>query len=202
MADAAETTRPMTVADFLDFLDTRPETENWALLDGEPVKMMAGGTGDHADIAETIGLSIGQAARRAGCRGYRSDLLVRHPTEEGGSAAPDIFVSCGDRPGMERAVSDPIVVIEVLSPSTMNLDRGRKLELYRSIPTVRHIFLVYQDEMRIEAWTPGERIWDIEVLTTPSAEMRVPELDWSMDLAAVYEGVVFQPRGPRLVEAP
>ncbi len=62
---------------------------------------------------------------------------------------PDIMVRCGPRRDRNFAM-DPTVVVEVLLRSTMVRDRGAKFDFYRSLPTLQHIALVYQDQMRVE----------------------------------------------------
>jgi Uma2 family endonuclease len=62
---------------------------------------------------------------------------------------PDIVVRSGP-PSNNTFITDPVVVVEVLSPSTMDRDRGRKLQFYKELPTRQHIVLGYADEMRVE----------------------------------------------------
>lgn len=80
---------------------------------------------------------------------------------------PDLLVRCG--PGAARSyVTDPLVVAEVLSPSTMDMDRVEKLRFYKRLPTLRHIVLVNQDQMRVEHYRRGDAGWEQETLTSPS----------------------------------
>ena len=62
---------------------------------------------------------------------------------------PDIVVRSGP-PSNNTFITDPVVVVEVLSPSTMDRDRGRKLQFYKEPPTMQHIVLAYADQMRVE----------------------------------------------------
>jgi len=62
---------------------------------------------------------------------------------------PDVVIRCGPTNPRSRAATDPVVVFEVLSPSTMRYDRGTKLERYREIASLKQIVLVYQDSI----WT-------------------------------------------------
>jgi len=87
-----------------------------------------------------------------GCRTFAGGMLVRKPDQDDMATAPDVVVRCGPPLGSLRFIEDPVVVVEVLSPSTMDEDRGSKLMFYKSLPTLRHVALVYQDEWRIEAW--------------------------------------------------
>jgi Uma2 family endonuclease len=82
-----------------------------------------------------------------------------------------------------------LVVIEVLSPSTMDTDRGSKLDFYKSLQTVRHIALVYQDQMRVEHYRREERGFELEVLTHPEELLYFEAVAFRIDLARIYFGV-------------
>ena len=77
---------------------------------------------------------------------------------------PDVVVRCG-RVGTRNFITDPLVVVEVLSPSTIDVDRGDKLQFYKAQPTLRHIALVYQDQMRVEHYRKTDLGWELETLT-------------------------------------
>ena len=115
-------------------------------LNGE-IYAMAGGTPDHAALAAAIiGLLRGQLP--AGCRAYTSDLRVRIPTT-GLSTYPDAGVVCGptQRAGDDRlAVVNPVLLVEVTSPSTEDYDRGEKLRQYQLLPSLREVLLVSHTE--------------------------------------------------------
>ncbi|MBI4516380.1 MAG: Uma2 family endonuclease [Deltaproteobacteria bacterium] len=115
---------------------------------------MAGGTPEHAALATAI---IGLLERRlAGgpCYPFSSDLRVR-VRATGLATYPDVTVICGD---LERDAEDPnaavnpTVLVEVLSPSTEEYDRGEKAAHYRTIPSLREYLLVSHRERRIERW--------------------------------------------------
>ena len=148
--NALQQTTPMTVDDFLLFLDSKPERENqrWELHDGVP-KLMTGGTAAHAMIAGNIDRTLFGQARDRGYEVMRGFLAQAsdHAVFE-----PDVVIRCGPTNLRSRAATDPVIVFEILSPSTMRYDRGIKLERYREIPSLKQIVLVYQDSIRLEAW--------------------------------------------------
>ncbi|HYC93324.1 MAG TPA: Uma2 family endonuclease [Thermoanaerobaculia bacterium] len=146
---------------------------------------MAGGTPEHAALAAAIiGLLFPQL-RGTGCRAYDADLRVRTPS--GLATYPDITVICGPSerdPEDPNAVTNPALVIEVLSRSTEEYDRGDKFEHYKSVASLRQILLVSSQERSIEVWTRGARDgWsraiaregDVAELT-PGARLDVREL--------------------------
>jgi Uma2 family endonuclease len=125
-------------------------------LDGQ-IYAMAGGTPEHAALAATvIGLLFPQL-RDGRCRAHDADLRVRVPAT-GLATYPDITVVCGRRerdPDDPQAVTNPTVIVEVLSRSTEEYDRGDKFEHYKHIPSLREYVLVSHRERSVEVWTHG-----------------------------------------------
>lgn len=205
MTVALRRPEPITVEAFLALLDRCPEGERWQFVEGEVVRFMAGVCVDHATVATNIGTALQAKVRGRGCRAFFLDLLVRHPEEDGTIVAPGILVRCGPTKGAARFVDDPVVVVEVLSPSTMVIDRGAKLAFYETLPSLAHIVLVYQDEMRVETWSRAPAAededdgdedaalprWRYEVTARPDDRLVLAALDFAMPLAEVYDGVDF-----------
>jgi hypothetical protein len=79
---------------------------------------------------------------------------------------PDVVVRCGAL-GTKTFIIDSLVVVEVLSPSTIDIDRGPKLDFHKSLPTIRHIALVPQDQMRVEHYRRAEQGFELDVLSAP-----------------------------------
>lgn len=184
---------PVARDDFLALLDARPG-ERWELIDGVPL-MMVGGTLRHARIQRNLLRALADRARAKGCEAIGSDMFVASSASDF-LAAPDVFVRCGPADETARFVTDPTVVVEVLSPSTMRLDRGAKFEQYRAMPSVEQILLVYQDQIRVESWTrtgsPDEaegETFAVSVATSLAAAVALPGLGADLPLAAVYDGV-------------
>ena len=74
-----------------------------------------------------------------------------------GKFRPDMVVRCGPS-GNRTFMTDPIIIVEVLSPSTFDRDRGPKLEFYKGLPTVQHIVLAYADQMRLSTMSGSRRV--------------------------------------------
>jgi len=123
-------------------------------LDGQ-IYGMAGGTPEHAALKAAItGLLFAQIRGR-GCRAHDSDLRVR-VLGTGLITYPDITVVCGASerdPNDPNALTNPKLIVEVLSPSTEEYDRGDKFEHYKRIPALQQYVLVSHRERRIEVWT-------------------------------------------------
>ncbi len=102
----------------------------------------------------------------------------------------DVVVTCA--PGRPDApfIAEPVVVVEVLSPSTAVVDRGRKLPDYREIPSVQDILLVSSTEPRIEHWRRTPDGWSARELRGAGV-VRLQALGGlTIDLRALYEGVL------------
>jgi Uma2 family endonuclease len=126
-------------------------------LDGQ-IYAMAGGTPSHAALASAVGGLLFAQLRGGPCPLYSSDLRVR-VLATGLATYPDVTIVCGPReldPEDKNTVTNPTLVVEVLSPSTAEYDRGEKLEHYQRIPALRQVVIVSQDARRIDVWTRGE----------------------------------------------
>jgi len=177
----------MTVEDFLAFLDQRSTDERWELIDGVPL-MMTGGTFAHARIGGNIDRLLAPAAEKRGCMSLRGFLVEAN---EISSFEPDVMVRCGEIENTTRRAHDPIVVFEVLSPSTMRTDRVLKFERYRAIPSLQQIVFVYQDSVRIESWLRQHGDWREEPVLFLMLEdsLAIPILGASLPLADIYAGM-------------
>jgi Uma2 family endonuclease len=122
-----------------------------------------------------------------GCRTYQGGIRVQRSDDsrDTDKPRPDIVVRCG-AVGSKTYITDPLVVVEVLSPSTIDVDRGPKLDFYKSLPTVRHIAFVYQDQTRVEHYRRGEQGFELEVLTRPADVIHFEAVEFRIDLARIY----------------
>ena len=121
------------------------QPERWELIGGEAVAM-TGGSLNHSRIARNA-LVMLQSCLRAGCEAFGSDAAV--VLDETRVAFPDVSVSCGGADGPETGmdVARPVVVVEVLSPSTAAYDLGAKAEAYRRLPSLRHLAFLHGDRI-------------------------------------------------------
>ncbi|ACA15016.1 protein of unknown function DUF820 [Methylobacterium sp. 4-46] len=176
----------MRFAEFLNLIRARPDEERWELLDGEPV-LMAPPTGRHQQIVMNLGRHLAELAERRGCRALPG-LGLHNDAVDDFAPVPDLVVRCGPllQDGYAR---DPILVAEVLSPSTMHEDRGRKAAFYQSLQTLRAFLIVYQDETRVEVWSRGNGPdWTKRALGGGDA-IDLPDLGGSLPVASLYAGL-------------
>lgn len=186
MAGSVHQPDALTIADYDRFVAAQADDREWELVDGELV-MMSNPTKNHEQIAGNIGAPLKLAMDAAWCRSYQGGMRVQRSDDSRGrdKTRPDIVVRCGPRQN-RTAVTDPLVVVEVLSPSTMDHDRGGKLKFYKSLPTLRHIALVYQDQMRVEHYERTDEGWRLDVLTAPDETLRFDAVGFEIEVERVY----------------
>ena len=123
-------------------------------LDGQ-IYAMAGGSPEHAALQVAVPSLLFPALRQGPWRAHGSDLRVR-VLATGLATYPDVTILCGPReidPEDPHSVTNPTLLVEVLSPSTEEYDRGEKFAHYKRIPALRQYVLVSQSERRVEVWT-------------------------------------------------
>lgn len=153
-------------------------------LDGQ-IYAMSGGTPEHAALAAAVIESL--QLRDTGCRSYTSDLRVRTPS--GLTTYPDITIICGssERYAEDKdAVTNPTILIEVLSPSTEQYDRGDKFAHYKSIQSLRQVVFVSHRERALEVWTRGGETGWLRVVAR-EGEIAELAIGARLDVRQVYE---------------
>lgn len=157
---------------------------------------MTGGSPTHNDIGVNLVSTLKNRLRGSGCRPSGSDQRIRIPAN-GLCTYPDASVVCGDREFDDKdtdAITNPVVIFEVLSKSTERYDRGRKFDLYRELDSLKEYVLVSQSEAQVERFArQQDGNWLLTVLKGPAAVLEFASLDVSMALSEIYEDVELQP---------
>ncbi len=177
---------PVTVEEFDTFVAAQAGLDVYELVDGVII-MMSNPTIAHEQIVANIAAPLKGTTDKRQCQTFMGGMRVQRSDNlrDGDKTKPDIVVRCGPR-AAGTYITDPLIIVEVLSPTTMDIDRGRKLEFYKALPIVRHIVLAYQDQMRVEHYHRSDEGFDLEVLTTPTNTLTLEAVDFSIDLARVY----------------
>ena len=161
-------------------------------IDGEIVAM-SGGSFAHNLIAANIAGELRAQLRQGSCMVTSSDQRVKTP-KGGLYTYPDVTVICCE-PVFEDAAQDtvtnPTVIVEVLSPSTEAYDRGEKFARYRLIPSLREYVLVSQDQPRVEWYTRGASGWLLQDTGGMDGSIDLAALGCTLALAEVYAKVAF-----------
>ncbi len=180
---------PVTIEAFDAFLATVDDPRVYELVAGDII-MMSNPTEPHEKIASNIGIAVGAHMNRRKCHTYQGGMRVQRDDDSKAfdKYKPDVLVRCGAL-GSKTYITDPIVVVEVLSPSTIDFDRGPKLEFYKTRPTLQHIVLAYQDQMRLEHYRRDGDAWVMEVLTKPEQDLHVANVEITLPVVDVYQAV-------------
>ncbi len=163
----------------------------YELIDGV-VYDMTGSSPEHADITFNIMASLKeQLGKRGPCRVYQEQYVFipdRPPV------VPDVVLTCdiADRDKEKRLrpfkIRSPLLVVEVLSPSTMAYDHGEKFARYKLCQSLEVYILVSQDELHVEVYRKAKG-WQQEHFLT-SQTIKFDQLDLELSLATIYEGVL------------
>lgn len=155
---------------------------------------MSGGTFDHGVIIGNFSAQIWIALANRPCRVIPNDLRVR-VAADGLYTYPDIVVACGDpifAPAESVTLTNPILLAEVLSPSTEAYDRGFKSVQYRQLPSLKEYVIVSQDEPRVEVMQRIESgQWRLSEYAGLDAVCHLNSIDCDISLASVYQKVNF-----------
>src|SRR4051812_17914678 len=105
---------------------------------------------------------------------------------------PDISVVCGEAKTLNNDnfnLLNPTIIIEILSKSTKNYDRGDKFKLYRDIPTLKEYILIDSEAISVETFRVNEKNhWELEEYQRPEQLLQIPTLQLSIPLLEIYDG--------------
>ena len=178
---------PALQTTYAEYLALEAQSEDrLEFLDGL-VYAMAGGTPKHARLAAEMIAELRDALRPKGCAVYSSDLKLRIDATNRSTYA-DVVVICGpeQRATIDpNAVTNPTIIVEVLSPSTEAADRGEKWRHYRHLSSLREYVLVSQGEPYIEVFRREGDEW---ILRSSAAgeTFELPSQGVSIAVDAIY----------------
>ena len=160
-------------------------------LDGETFAM-SGASRYHALIVTNLVRYISQKLDGRPCNVYSSGLRVRvSPT--GLYTYPDLVVTCGEEHFLDESndtLLNPALLIEVLSESTKDYDRGGKFESYRTLPSLKEYITVAQDKIHIEQWQyQGNGRWLLLEHFSTAKSITLSSLDVELAVSEIYEKV-------------
>lgn len=173
-----------SLAEFLHWEDAQPMRHERV---GGRVWAMTGGTLDHNRIALNLAVALRRQLQGTNCEAFVLDLRVITPRSD--VVYPDVVIACGERRGRDNVIHDPVVVVEVLSPSTEAHDHGHKRWAYSTIPTLRHYVLIAQDRAEAEVASIEGEVWRSVFLRDRGASLRLEALGLEVPFQEVYAGV-------------
>ncbi len=175
------------------FAMDRDSEERLELEDGVVIPVEAA-TRSHSLISVNITSGLHSELRTKGCEVYANTMRV---TSAAGRRYfyPDIVVACGDPKFEDRlgeTLLNPTAIVEVLSKSTSDRDRGRKFENYRDLQSLQHYVLVDQYRPLIELYDRNANgTWTYSVLSGLKAALSLSRLGVTLPLTEIYERVTF-----------
>jgi Uma2 family endonuclease len=179
MAEAARREDwPRTVEEFELWHARQPE--RWEFIDGQP-RMMAPASMRHSIIKRNVFRALDRAFEGSAC-----EALVDGPqilTDEI-SAIPDVVVSCTALDLSTPVIAEPVIIVEVMSPSSEVDDSGRRWLAYRNIPSLKHYLVLSQGKRLVHVHSRAGDIWRERFLSAGALELDDPPL--RLELAALY----------------
>ena len=178
----------MSIEEYLEMENASLEKHEY--YNGE-VFAMRGVKVVHVKICDNILSSLKIKLKGKSCQPFGSDLRI-HVEANTLFTYPDISIICGDIITLNNDdynVLNPSVLIEVLSPSTKNYDRGEKFKLYRDIPTLKEYILVDSETVNIEVFRLNiNNHWELEEYNKDNENFEIQTINTSLLLSEIYDG--------------
>ena len=157
---------------------------------------MTGGSPNHNSISINVAVAFRNLLRGGPCRPFNSDQRIRiDPIDL--STYPDVSIVCGElqlSPADKHAITNPKVIVEVLSKSTESYDRGKKFMFYREIDSLQEYVLISQSAALVEKFVrQADGKWLMTIFDGLDTNLQLSSVNIELTLAQVYEDVVFQP---------
>ena len=179
--------QPATKASYAEYLALEADSEvRLEFVDGL-VYARAGGTPEHARLAMAIGSELRAALRGKGCAVYSSDLKLRIDATHRSTYA-DVAVVCGVERHADidpNAVTNPTIIVEVLSDSTEAADRGDKWRHYQRLPSLREYVLISQGDPYVEVFRREGDEWILRT-SVAGGTLELPSQGVSIAVDAIY----------------
>lgn len=157
---------------------------------GRILEAMAGGTATHNKIKADTFLSLGANANN--CQPFDSDMAISI-SEYNRYVYPDISFVCGEDEYQDEKrifLKNPTLIIEILSPTTRQLDRGEKFLWYRSLPSFKEYLLINSESVNVESWyKESDNLWRIQSANHLDQSIQLYALGQSLALADIYRRV-------------
>lgn len=180
-----------------EYLEWEKQQEGKHEFFGGEIFAMAGASARHNVIFKNLFVELAVALKGKPCQPYGSDMRVHIP-QNTLYTYPDISIFCRDiLDESEDGIVEPTVLIEILSTSTRNYDRGGKFKLYRDIPTLKEFIVVDSEQISVESFRLNERgHWELEEYKQASDNLNFPSLAVSVPLSEIYAGTKLLPVNP------
>ena len=171
---------PWTVDDFLEWEAQQPE--RYEFVDGMIVGMV-GGSVAHATLRDNVTAALRDRLRGSGCRALSQEVKVAAADN---IHYPDVMVICAPVEPTADQVRDPVVIVEVLSRTTGDRDRGAKWIAYRELPSLQHYVLINQSRRFVEVYSRNAAGWALTLYAPPLQTVALPAIRVELELDEIY----------------
>lgn len=179
----------MSIEEYLEMENAANEKHEY--YKGE-IFAMSGAKVPHNRITSNLLIALGLKLKGKSCQPYGSDARI-HIESNTLFTYPHISIICGEISTLNNDdynVLNPTVIVEVLSKSTKNYDRGEKFKLYRDIVSLKEYILVDSESMHIEIFRLNKNgHWELEEYKSLTDSVIIKAIDESVVLSEIYEGV-------------
>ena len=155
---------------------------------------MAGTSASHNIIFKNTFGQLFISLKGKDCQPYGSDLRFHIP-QNSLYTYPDISIICGDiitADDDKEAATQPLVIIEILSASTKNYDRGEKFMLYRAFRSLQEYILIDSESVHIEQFSINDKgLWELKEFDNLDANIALGTNNIILSTADIYEGITF-----------
>lgn len=169
--------------------DTKHEYHNGEIF------AMAGVAPAHNDIGYNINSVVAPFLRGKACKLYGSDFRIYIP-DESLFTYPDFSIVCGKAETSDKYtdnLTNPAAIIEILSPSTRDYDRGTKFNFYRSIKTLKEYILIDSQSVHVEVFTKQQdNSWNLKEFKELSDNLFISTIHFQTSLQELYDDVQFE----------
>ena len=180
-----------TVEEYLDLEECAVEKSEY--YQGE-IFTMAGGTPNHNQISVNISSELNMALKRTNYRVYMADVKLWIP-QKNSFTYPDVMIIEGNPQFYDNrkdVILNPIAIVEVLSDSTKNYDRGDKFKQYRSLDSLQEYILVDQEKPYIEYYKKvASHEWLFTEIDNIEVNLSLSSVKATLDVVDMYDKVNF-----------
>jgi Uma2 family endonuclease len=177
------------------YLSLERSAEIRSEFDDGVIEAMSGASRKHNLITMNLAGELREQLKGRPCEVYAGDMRVA--VESGKRFLyPDLVVVCGEPEFLDSefdTLLNPVMIVEVLSPSTELRDRGRKFEWYRRLPSFREYVLVDQERVFVERFTRRNDDWVLSPLDRVDDTLRLESIQCEVPLEEVYARVTTHP---------
>ena len=175
----------LTLDEYIEWENAQRERNEF--VRGE-VFALVGGRRSHGRVVSNLNRRLSEAVEGTSCQVFSESMKVQVAADS--ILYPDVFVTCDPNDlRTEQVFRNPIVVVEVLSPSTQAYDRSLKFALYRALSSLREYVLIDIDARRVEAFRVGaDGLWVLHDMSGQAA-LSIPAIDATIPMTEVFAGV-------------